>query len=144
MSINMTAAQFAEKHNRRTKAAIEDLRSGVNAVTESPTVKAAAKADKMLSRLTESVQNGKWAAGLKRVTLEDWKSKMINVGIPRISTGLDANKAKVESFAAELIPFIQSAQTQLASMPDTTLEDSIQRQAAWTRQMAKFRRTSAR
>lgn len=140
MAMNMTPAQFAEKHNRRTKAAIEDLRAGVNAVTESPTAKAAAKADKMKARLVESIDNGKWAAGLKRVTLDDWKSRMINLGIPRISTGLDANKDKVAAFAGELIPFIQTAQQQMASMPDTTLEDSIQRMSAWTRKMATFRR----
>jgi len=140
MALTMTAAQFAEKHNRRTKAALQDLQAGVQAVTESPTAKAAAKQDKMLQRLTDAVTSGKWANGLKRVTLEEWKQRTISLGIPRISAGLDANKAKVEAFAADLIPFIQTAQTQLSRMPDTTLEDSIQRMAQWTRTMATFRR----
>lgn len=136
----LTAQQFADKHNRRTKAAIEDMKKGVENVTESPMLKAAAKADKMKQRLVESIDNGKWQAGLKRVSLEEWKDKMINLGIPRLSAGLDANKKKVEAFAEELLPFIDSAKQSISSMPDVTLEDSINRMSAWTRKMATFRR----
>ena len=75
--ITITPEEFAEKHARRLKAAVEDIRAGVERVTESPTAKAAAKQDKMIARLQEAVSSGKWAARLKAVPLEDWKSKTI-------------------------------------------------------------------
>ena len=93
----LTPEQFAEKHNRRTKAALEDMRAGVEAVTVAPTEKAAAKQEKMRQRLLEALENGKWANGLKRVSLEEWKQKMIELGLNRVASGLDANKKKVEA-----------------------------------------------
>ena len=136
----LTPKEFADKHIRRTKASMEDIRKGVNAVTESPTEKAAAKADKMKTRLIEAIDSGKWQAGLRRVTLDDWKKKMLNVGIARISTGLDANRYKIEEFAAEVMPHIESGQRKIATMPDLTIEDSISRAGEWIRHMSEFKR----
>jgi hypothetical protein len=136
----LTPQQFADKHIKRTSAALDDMRAGVNAVTVSPTLKAAAKADKMRARLIESLDSGKWQDGLKRVTLEQWKDKMINVGVSRVSGGLTANRAKTEAFAADFLPFVESNQQAISTMPDVTLEDSIARMGEWTRRMSKFKR----
>ena len=65
----LTATEFQEKHARRLKAAVEDVRRGIDRVTENPCEKAAAKQDKMLTNLTAAVSSGKWAGGLKRVSL---------------------------------------------------------------------------
>jgi len=137
---NLTPQQFAEKHIRRTKAAMEDMRIGVQNVTVSPTIKAAAKADKMKARLIEAIDSGKWAEGLRRVTLEQWKDKMLKLGIARVGQGLDENRGKIEAFASELLPYIDSGANKINSMPDVTLEDSIQRMAEWSRYMSKFKR----
>jgi len=102
----LTASQFQEKHARRLKAAVEDVRQGIDRVTENPCEKAAAKQDKMLSNLTASVQQGKWAAGLKRVSLEDWKRKARDIGVNRIAAGIDGAKDKVVAFAEVLLPHI--------------------------------------
>jgi len=136
----LTPEQFAEKHNRRTKAALEDMRAGVEAVTVAPTEKAAAKQEKMRQRLLEALENGKWANGLKRVSLEEWKQKMIELGLNRVASGLDANKKKVEEFAAQLLPHIEAGQKLIEKMPDVTLEDSINRMTAFIRHMSKFQR----
>ena len=136
----LTPEQFAEKHNRRTKAALEDMKAGVEAVTESPTEKAAAKQEKMRQRLLEALESGKWADGLKRVSLEEWKQKMLELGLNRVANGLDANKKKVEEFAAQLLPHIEAGQKLVEKMPDVTLEDSINRMTAFVRHMSKFKR----
>lgn len=136
----LTPEQFAEKHNRRTKAALDDMRAGIEAVTESPTAKAAAKQEKMRQRLLEAIESGKWANGLKRVSLEEWKSKMIELGINRVAAGLDANKDKVQAFAEQLLPHIEAGQKLIEKMPDVTLEDNINRMTAFIRHMAKFQR----
>ena len=136
----LTPEQFAEKHNRRTKAALEDMKAGIENVTVSPTEKAAAKQEKMRQRLLEALENGKWANGLKRVSLEEWKQKMIELGLNRVASGLDANKKKVEEFAAQLLPHIEAGQKLIEKMPDVTLEDSINRMTAFIRHMSKFQR----
>ncbi len=139
MPMTITPAEYQEKHARNLKASIPDVRRGVERVTESPTEKAAAQSDKYLAGIQAAVSSGKWQAGLRRVTLADWKSKMLDKGVARISTGIDAAKSKVISFASELLPFEATLQAQIETMPDMTLEDSIARTTAWMRGMTEFR-----
>jgi len=134
----LTPAEFREKHARRLKGSIEDIRAGVSRVTEAPTAKAAKKQDKMLANLTKAVQSGKWASRLNAVSLEDWKSKMTEKGLNRIAGGIDEAGPKVEAFAAQLLPFEDALQSQINKMPDLTLEDSVSRATAWIRGMSKF------
>ena len=136
----LTATEFQEKHARRLKSAVDDMRKGVENVTESPTQKAAAKQDKMRTNLVAAIDNGKWAAGLKRVTLDDWKSQMINKGIGRVAAGIDEAAPKVIAFAEELLPHIDKVQAEVKKMPDVSLEDNINRMVAFTRGMSKFTR----
>jgi len=136
----LTATEFQEKHARRLKAAVEDVRKGIDRVTENPCEKAAAKQDKMLTNLTAAVSSGKWAAGLKRVSLEDWKRKARDIGVNRIAAGIDGAKAKTISFAEALLPHIDRQQAKIAAMPDVTLDDNINRMTSFCRGMATFKR----
>ncbi|MDD5540400.1 MAG: hypothetical protein PHG61_06900 [Candidatus Marinimicrobia bacterium] len=94
----------------------------------------------MLQNLTAAVQSGKWAARLRSVSLEDWKSRTINKGIGRIAAGIDEAYGKQVAFANELLPFQENLANKVAAMPDLTLEDSINRATAWIRGMATFKR----
>jgi len=136
----LTPKEFQEKHNRRLKAATEDMRLGVERVTEAPTLKAAKALPKMRANLLRSLDDGKWEAGLKRVTLEDWKSKMINKGVGRVAAGIDEAEGKVIAFAEKLLPHIDAGKAAIDKLPDVTLEDSIQRMTTFTRHMAKLKR----
>ena len=137
----LTATEFQEKHARRLKAAVEDVRKGIDRVTENPCEKAAAKQDKMLTNLTAAVSSGKWAAGLKRVSLEDWKKNARDIGVNRIAAGIDGAKAKVVAFAEQLLPHIDREKAKIAAMPDVTLDDNINRMTSFVRGMASFKRT---
>jgi len=136
----VTPDQFVEKHARRLKGAVEDMRRGVDRVTEAPTAKAAKKVDKMRTNLLAALDSGKWARRLESVSLEEWKSKMVDKGIPRVAAGIDAAAPKVKAFAEELLPHIDRVQAEVKKMPDVTLEDSINRMVNFTRGMAKFQR----
>jgi len=136
----LTASEFAEKHNRRLKSAAPDIRTGIEKVTESPTKKAAQSIDKMRTKWLEKVDDGTIAKRLSAVTLEDWKSKALNVGIGRIAAGIDAAQGKVVAFAEKLLPAIDAAQAKVKSMPSLTLEDNINRMTTMVREMAKFRK----
>lgn len=134
----VTPEEYQEKHARRLKAAVPDIQKGVEKVTKNPCEQAGAKQDKMLANLTESVQNGKWARGLKKVSLEDWRKKMLEKGTARIASGIDGAKDKVIEFAGELLPHVDAGVTKIKAMPDLTIEDSINRSATFIRHMAEF------
>lgn len=137
----LTAAEFQEKHARRLKGAVEDIRRGIDRVTENPCEKAAAKQDKMLANLQASVASGKWAGGLKRVSLDEWKKKARDKGVNRIAAGIDGAADKVRAFAEDLLPHIDREKAKLAGMPDVTLEDNINRMTSFIRGMANFKRS---
>lgn len=138
----LTAVEFQEKHARRLKAAVEDVRKGIDRVTENPCDKAAAKQDKMLTNLTAAVNSGKWAAGLKRVSLEDWKKAARDIGVNRIAAGIDAAKSKTIAFAEVLLPHIDRQLEKIKTMPDITLDDNINRMTTFIRGMAEMKRVS--
>ena len=137
----LTPAEFQEKHARRLSASVEDVRRGIDRVTVNPCELAAAKQEKMLANLTAAVNDGRWSAGLKRVSLEQWKDKAKNVGAGRIASGINAAKDKVIAFAEQLLPHIDAGTTKLKTMPDITLEDNIMRMTSFIRHMAEFKRT---
>lgn len=136
----LTPKEFQEKHARRLKASLSDIKAGVSRVTENPMEKAANKSEKMKERLVAAIDSGKWARGLRSVSLDDWKSQLINKGIPRISAGIDAAAPKVEAFAEKLLPYIDEGVAKVKSMPDLTLEDSISRMSEFIRHMANFKK----
>lgn len=137
----MTAEQFQEKHNRRLKGALEDMKAGIERVTVSPTAQAADKQAKMKARLMAAIDDGSWARGLKKVTLEDWRSKMLDKGLSRVSGGIDAAAEKVKDFASQLLPAIATQQAAISKMPDLTLDDNISRMTTFVRGMSKFRKS---
>jgi hypothetical protein len=136
----VTAEQYADKHARNLRSATEFIRAGVNSVTVSPMAKAAQSVEKMRQGINRALDDGTWQRGLNRVTLEDWKAQMINVGIGRIGSGIDAARPKVISFAQELLPHIDRGVATVNSMPNITLEDNINRMTTFIRHMAGFRR----
>jgi len=135
----LTAKEVQEKHARRLKGSIEDMRSGIDRVTVSPTSLAAAKQDKMKTKLNEAIDSGKWAAGLRAVTLDEWKEKITTKGLPRVAAGIDGAAGKVEKFYDQLLPHIDKTVADVKKMPDLSLEDSINRVGTFIRGMAKFR-----
>jgi hypothetical protein len=137
----VTAAEFREKHAARLKAAMADVQRGVDRVSVAPGTQAAAKQAKMLTRLTEAVNSGKWSKRVSAIGLEEWKTLMKDKGIPRIASGIDAAGAKVEKFAGELLAFESTVQAKIDRMPDLSLEDSVNRASTWIREMSKFRTT---
>lgn len=136
----LTPEQFAEKHARRLKAALPDMRAGIERVTEAPTAKAAAKKDKMKTRLMQALDDGTWERRLKAVTLEEWRAKMLDKGLARVGAGVDAAEDKVKEFASQLLPHIDAGKSAIAKLPDITLEDSINRMTTFIRHMAKFKK----
>jgi hypothetical protein len=130
--------EFAEKQARNLKNSVPDIERGINAVTVAPTEKAAAAVEKMKTNYLKAIDSGKVARRLKGVTLEAWKKAAIEKGINRIAMGIDGAHDKVVNFASQLLPYQDKLLQTVGAMPDTSLEDSINRMVAWTRGMSKF------
>lgn len=138
----LSAQQLAQKWARNLGASTEAIKNGVAAVTTSPTAKAANRADAYVMGVQKAVADGKWQAGLRRVTLEDWKNSMLTKGVNRIGQGALAAQSKMESFLADFLPHVQSGVTALASMPRGDLAQNIQRAVFMMEHNSKFRRRS--
>jgi len=139
MALRVDPTGFQEKHARRLKAALEDMRTGVEKVTESPTAAAAAKIDKMKAKLDEAFASGKVERTLKAVSLENWKADMLEKGVARVSGGIDRAKEKVVDFASKLLPAVENARNTIKAMPDLTLDDNLSRLDKFVRKMAEFK-----
>lgn len=135
--IKLTADQASEKWGRNLKNAGEDIRNGVNNVTEAPGMKAAAAQDKMLRNLTEAITSGRWKAAVAKVSLQDWKDSMLNKGVARLSTGVDGAMPKVQRAMAENFKNIEEVLGQVDRMPSNTFEDKMQRMVAFATGMHK-------
>ena len=136
----LTPEEAASKQASRLKGATEDIRRGIDRVTSSPTAKAATKQQKMLTNLTAAITDGTWAKRLNAVSLEDWKSKARDIGVNRIAAGIDGAHSKQVEFYSKLLPAVDSARAKIAGMPDTSLEDNINRMTTYVREMNKFKK----
>lgn len=136
----LNADEYTEKLTRRLKGSLEDIKKGIEKVTVAPTAQAADKQAKMKARLNESIDNGKWAAGLRAVPLEEWKKKTSEKGVNRISEGLDGAQDKIKKVAEQLLSFEGTLQGTIEKLPDLTLEDSVNRASTWIRGMSKFKK----
>lgn len=137
MGKNVNPEKVSAKWASRLTGAIGDIVEGVNGVTESPMEKAAGKSEKMLANLSKSVTSGKWANSLRKVPLETWKSKTAAKVKERLAGGVQAAMPKRQEFDRFWIPRTQEVSARIASMPDLTLQDSINRAAENIRLLAE-------
>lgn len=137
----VTPGEAAEKWARKLGAAGEDVRRGIERVSEAPGVAAGRQQAKMLAKTTEAITNGKWKRNTEAVSLTDWRKAAIEKGVPRIAQGATAAEPKMAAFMGELLPFIDTQVAGIANMPSTSLDDNIARMTKFVRGMAAFRRT---
>jgi hypothetical protein len=117
------------------------MQRGVAAVTVSPGQKAAAAADKWLMKVTGA--RDKFARRVGSVSLQDWQNAMTTYGINRVAQGAQSKQAKMASFMADYLPYLQQGVNKIDAMPKNTLEDGIARAVAMIQHNAAYQRKSA-
>lgn len=132
------ASDVARKWANNLTNATQSMVEGANAVTESPTAKAAQSAEKYVAGVQRSVE--KWQSGLNRVTLNDWKRAYISKGVPRIAQGAQESMPKMETFLRDFLPYAEQVSNQVKQMPSATLEQNIQRMVTAVRLMSQYKR----
>lgn len=134
----VTPEQMASRWAQRLGGATEAITAGVRGVTVAPGQAAARQRAAWLARVQQSAD--KWATNVARVSLAEWQQKMLDVGVPRIAQGAQANQDKMARFAQEFLPHLDRGVAQVKGMPKVTLEDSVNRAVAMIRHNASFRR----
>lgn len=138
MPVRSTPTDSVAKWLQNLGSATDRMTSGAQRVTKAPGAAAAAAADKWLQRVTQS--KAKFATNVARVSLQDWQSSYINIGIPRVAQGAQAKQGKMLSFMEEYLPYLQRGVATIDQMPSVTLEDGIARATAMIRYNSKFKR----
>ncbi len=138
---NLNAAAIADKYSQRASAAAADYTAGIAGVSVAPGQLAAQAQAKMLAKTQEAITSGKWAERVGGVSLSEWKDAATKKGGARYASGVQAGKGKMQSFMQEFIPHLQQLDSVLASMPNVTVEDGVQRAAAAIRHNANFKRS---
>ena len=131
----LTASEYAEKWGRRLKGSTQDVRDGIQRVSEAPGIKAAAAQDRMLNAVTESITSGKWARNTAAVSLQDWKSAALDKGVNRIAAGVDAAMPSQTAMAEKLLADVDAVVSEVDRMPNATLDDRLARMVAYARGM---------
>lgn len=140
MPVRTTPEQAANKWRDRLTGSTQQISDGVDRVTQAPGEKAANSRALWARKTAEAAD--KWERNTRRVSLEDWRRKMKDVGIARISQGASANTDKVASFMSDFLPHLARGVETVEKMPKGTIEDSINRSAAMIRHNASFKRSS--
>lgn len=125
---NLDPTSSTAKWVARMQAAGTQIKEGVNAVTTAPGVAAAAKKATWLARVTASAD--KWATNVRAVTLTEWRTKMLTVGIQRISSGVTAKQANYQKFAEKFYPYLAAGKAQIDAMPTGTVQQGIAKATA--------------
>jgi hypothetical protein len=103
---------------------------GVQGTTVDPTQLAIAAQSKLLSGFNDAVQSGRWARNLAAVGAGGWKAATL-AKANNYSTGISAGAGKYQSAMQTWGPIIDSASTQVRSMPNNSFADSLARMNAF-------------
>lgn len=135
--VTMTPQQVTDKWGKNLKASTPYIIAGVNAVTESPTEKAALAVDKYGQGVMAAIASGRYQKGLRDVSLNDWRTRTVAKVQTNLASGVDAAQAKHLKFATWSVTTLNQILPTINGMPNMTLEDSINRANAYMRAMAE-------
>jgi len=133
----LSPQQAAQKWARNLAASGESIREGVNDVTQSPTAKAADRAEAYVAGVQRNVD--KWQRGLKRISLEDWKEAMLTKALPRIASGASSGEPKMLSFLDKFLPYVAAGKKDLERIPRGDLQTNIARAVQMMEHNSKFK-----
>jgi hypothetical protein len=124
------AATVAQRWANSAGAAQTRYTEGVQSTNLDPTALAVAQQTKLLQNFQQAIQNGRWSRSLQRVGKAGWQAATV-AKAANYSTGINASQQKYAEAIAPVLQVEAQLQSQIASMPKATLQDSINRMAAW-------------
>jgi hypothetical protein len=103
---------------------------GVQSTNVDVVGRAIAQEAKLLSNFQTAVTNGRWRRALGRVGTQGWKSAAV-AKAGNFATGLSAGKQKYLDAIGPVLAVEAQLQQQIDAMPNATIQDAINRSAAW-------------
>lgn len=135
-----SADQVAQKWAQNLTNSVQNIKTGVQSVTQSPMEAAAAQATAYAQGVQQAINSGKWQAGLRRTSLAQWQQAVINKGLARIADGAAQGKAKVQQVMTQLMPHIAAGVQSLP--PRGSKQQNQQRMLQFSEHMSQFQRGS--
>ena len=135
------AATIANKWAQAMQGAGAAYQAGIDRVTDSPMAKAAQNVQGYLQGVQDAVNSGKYAAGLNRVSLQDWKNAAKTNGAQRLGSGATLAKPKVQAFLSQFLPVLANNVATVKAMPNATYEQRKARAMAMMDLNHQFKRT---
>lgn len=129
-----------DKWRRNMAQAGEAVKAGVNAMSETPGVKAAAQKDKYARRVAESVNDGTYERGQLSYTISDYKDAVVKKGVSNMLTGAANLSNRAQRSMQEQLNYANQVSEMVNGMPTGTLEEGIQKSAETIRLMAAGRK----
>lgn len=120
--------------------ASQDYVKGVQAVTTSPTAKAAAAKEKYLQGVMNAAQSGKYEQSLNAVTLQEWKDAAVNKGAKNYQTGVTNISPRAAKAMADVQQYAEQVKQTIASMPNNTEADADARMLEAVKLMRAYRK----
>ena len=123
----VSASQGAAKYKSGVQGGATRYSDGISNVTVAPSVKAIASKDKMIANWLDSINNGKWEQNLGAITLTQWQNASKTKGATNYASSADSASQKYSAWATNAYPIIKQIQDEVKAMPNTTMQDSINR-----------------
>lgn len=133
---NFDAVSAARNWTAGLTGAGQKIQDGVNRVTQAPGQKAASQAQKYINNVTASVP--KWQRKVAAVTLEQWRSAMIQKGVPRVASGAQASETKFQNALVPLFQFMSGLWQQVDGMDTSTPAARDAKMLAWVQGMRQY------
>ena len=127
----LTAEQATQRLIQGAQANVGRYVAGIQSVTESPMAKAATKAAKAAAGYAESIQSGRWAAGLASSSIEEWRAGAIAGGGSAYTAGIQSKAAKIARKLGPALELTYSVSDSVANMPTDTVQQRIQKSVAY-------------
>ena len=130
--------QLASKWQSKMTASVDAYKQGISAVQGNPAQLAIAAKDKWIQNTIEASNDGRYEAGLSKVTEASWKTACLEKGANAIQAGARVGAAKVERHEREFAPIRDSI---VQSLPARgSLEQNLERARQMAVQMAQTRK----
>jgi hypothetical protein len=124
--VPVDAATAAARWVQSASGAQTRFTDGVQGTSKDPTALAIAQQAKLLAGFQQAVNSGRWASNLRKIGAAGWKAATV-AKAANYTTGVSASEQKYAAAIAPVLQVIASIQSQLQSMPSTSLADNLAR-----------------
>lgn len=135
-----SASEISDKWEQSMRTAEQAYRRGIERTDVNPMEEAAKNVDGYRQGVLDAVDSGRYQAGLRRVTKQEWQDKALKLGASRLASGATLAKPKMQAFLDKFLPHLKSVTDRVRQMPKVTLQDRIARAVAQMEGTATFKR----